>query len=247
MYQVGMNESLHPVSSWVWPSKAELNSYLSEVETTNPSALDLETVCENPLGFYLFLQFVENRGLKVMAYFIRSCATYRNLLPGMRLQSAIDMVLTYLMCKYPVLPNCKWPSTLKRKLRSKRWKSMNAALYFNSNDSDNCIHVKGPPYEEVLHTLGTAMNRLEMEGLISSQVSTSSNGDLNNTVHHSRQSTLPTRRRRRRRRRTSQVSGNLIFSPCCMPALNLRSACGKNIINISTHSSIIFILFRYAI
>lgn len=167
-YESAIHETPRSVSSWIWPSKAEVERYISEHGATNSSPWDdMGKLCENPLGFHLFLEYVDKRGLRVLTDFIRACATYRNLVPGMRLQCATDISMTYLLCKYPVHCNNKWPSTLTRKLSDDI--SVDGTSYFDTVESTNCICVKGAPYEQVLYSIERAMSRIESEGLLSSQ------------------------------------------------------------------------------
>ena len=177
-----------------------MERYLSDHRGTNSTAWDIAKVCENPLGFHLFLKYVDNRGLEVLADFIRACAVYRNLTHGMRLQSGIEIAVTYLLCKYPVEVSSKWPSTLARKLHHEI--SLDATSFFDAMESANCVCVRGAPYEQVLHSIERAMSRMEMESVLSSNISVVSGHSQVSNITEDIQM-LP--------RRSNRVSGKFFF------------------------------------
>jgi hypothetical protein len=49
-----------PTRDWDWPSKEELNKYLSQLEEKSPNALDIEFICRGSLGFYLVYKLFLN-------------------------------------------------------------------------------------------------------------------------------------------------------------------------------------------
>ena len=184
-YHHAVNETgPRPLSAFTWPSDADIQKFVSDAISVCPTALDPERVCEDSLGFYLFLQYVEERGHSVLAQFIRECAVYRRVADGMRLEYATEILTTYLLCKYSVNSNHMWSSTLRRKLCNHTCESIDSGCYFDPEESTNCICIKGAPYDHVLMTIERAISRRELQGLpwMSSRASESTNEDASGHI-----------------------------------------------------------------
>lgn len=46
-------DSPKPTKQWSWLSPLQLNAYVSTLKENDPSAVDIETICQGCLGFYL--------------------------------------------------------------------------------------------------------------------------------------------------------------------------------------------------
>ena len=184
-YHNAVNETApRPISAFTWPSDADIQKFVSDAISECPTALDPERVCEDSLGFYLYLQYVEERGHTVLAQFIRECAVYRRVADGMRLEYATEILTAYLLCKYSVNSNHTWSSTLRRKLCNHTCESIDSGSYFDPEGSTNCICIKGAPYDHVLMTIERTISRRELQGLlrVSSRASESTNEDTSGHI-----------------------------------------------------------------
>ena len=54
LYFSAINETHpQPTKRWDWPGMEEITSFMAERVANEPTMLEPETVCSNPLGFYL--------------------------------------------------------------------------------------------------------------------------------------------------------------------------------------------------
>lgn len=47
------DDSPKPTKEWKFPSPDALNAYMTKISFKEPNRLELNTICEDPLGFYL--------------------------------------------------------------------------------------------------------------------------------------------------------------------------------------------------
>jgi hypothetical protein len=47
------NEMPRPIKEWDWPNPIEVDQYICHVASDDSTAVELETICKNCLGFYL--------------------------------------------------------------------------------------------------------------------------------------------------------------------------------------------------
>ena len=91
------------------PNKDEMTAYINKLESDDPESLQLDTICQEPLGFYLYMNFVKENGDNVFADFLIHIAYYRTLSPLFRLEYALKIMEAYLV-------SGNHPSTVKTEL-----------------------------------------------------------------------------------------------------------------------------------
>lgn len=101
------------------PSKEEMATYMSKLECDRPESLKLDVICQEPLGFYLYMNFVKQYGHDDFANFLIHVAYYRTLSPMFRLECALKIMEAYLVSgNHPTTVKTELPtaSTLHRNL-----------------------------------------------------------------------------------------------------------------------------------
>ena len=97
-YMNAMHDDIpRPTRAWKKITTEELQLYISKLESNNPKSLELDTMCEGSLGFYLFIKFVKDQGAKVHAEFLLDVATFRAHLTEKLLDAAKKVMNDYLL------------------------------------------------------------------------------------------------------------------------------------------------------
>lgn len=71
------DETPRPTKSWRKVSSEEIEMKMNQLLEMNNKSLDIDQICENCLGFYLFLRFVREHGAMQQAHFLIDIAMFR--------------------------------------------------------------------------------------------------------------------------------------------------------------------------
>lgn len=60
------DETPKPTKDWNWLSIDEMSSFMTKISFKEPQMLELDTICHDSLGFYLYIDFVKQNGDPVL-------------------------------------------------------------------------------------------------------------------------------------------------------------------------------------
>ena len=97
-YMDAMHDDVpRPTKAWKKRTNEELQLYIKKIECNNPKLLELDTICEGSLGFYLFIKFIKDQGATIQAEFLLDIATFRTNLTENILNDAKKIINNYLL------------------------------------------------------------------------------------------------------------------------------------------------------
>lgn len=139
-----------PNKEWKWPTAEEQNDFMTQLSFKDPSSLELDSICKDSLGIYLYIDFVKENGEPHLGSFIMEVLNYRSLQPEFRLKCAKAILNTYLLPTSVPMPQSTYDPTLAR---TAPYASGFAAINdpFEPDQVDrNLVNIVGPPVEDVI-------------------------------------------------------------------------------------------------
>mmetsp|Transcript_22856 Transcript_22856/g.33385 ORF Transcript_22856/g.33385 Transcript_22856/m.33385 type:complete len:590 (-) Transcript_22856:230-1999(-) len=140
-----------PTKFWKRPSAEDVDTYVSTAITKPDRCLELEGICSNCLGFYMFTRYLRDIGKVIFAEFLIDVAIYKKTHRMLRREIAAVIVSRYLSpsgCKFPVERNPPVPCNLCRSQPmtddSLRWRK-----YIDAESECNILKIVGSPLETV--------------------------------------------------------------------------------------------------
>lgn len=58
-YERALSGKSEPNKSWIFPSLEQVEAFTNNLKVTSPHLLELESICENSLGYYLVFSFFD--------------------------------------------------------------------------------------------------------------------------------------------------------------------------------------------
>mmetsp|Transcript_21508 Transcript_21508/g.22237 ORF Transcript_21508/g.22237 Transcript_21508/m.22237 type:complete len:593 (+) Transcript_21508:119-1897(+) len=138
-----------PTKNWKFPSPDEVDSYVNKLTTQNPQALELEGVCSNCLGFYLFTSYLKTIGKDLFGSFLIDVAIYKRCRLGSVAVSIIEKYFTNTSARKRQQDP---PANLFRQKSSIATDSIDWKQYMDLENANNSLKLIGPPLEKIVVT-----------------------------------------------------------------------------------------------
>lgn len=164
------NATIRPLKQVEFPLDAEVEKFMEDLSINNPSELELERICERPLGFYLFTRYLQNNVSSGIACFlIESARIIQENYSDYTTAELRDLVLRYLVNNKPkelTLPYNNFVAHLLNKIKLFEAK-YNEPISIKQTQ-DNSIQLTGKVVDRILKRIDISTTHL-----VSSQTNSS--------------------------------------------------------------------------
>lgn len=146
------DDTPRPTKAWDIPTVEEVEGYVKSIRQKNPTALELEGICSNCLGFYLFGRYLKDTGNAVIGDFIKDAAYYR-VSPNVRRVELLQSIYKHYLQPTSMGKSSKptdLPPSLFRAPVVLVGSQIDWERFVDPNTTENLVHVTGAPLNELV-------------------------------------------------------------------------------------------------